>query len=68
MATDSGNALFNASCVFAMALIAVTLCVAAVIRPVGGWTLAAMVVVSVLAIAGIIHIHKEERDGQTQES
>ena len=68
MRNNSGGFLFSASCAIATASIAITLCIVVGLRPVDGWTLAAMVAVSVIALAGILHVHKEGRDGQERKS
>jgi predicted histidine transporter YuiF (NhaC family) len=55
--------MFDASCAVSIAAIAVTFCVIVGVCPVDGWTLGAMVAVVLIAICGVIHTHKEGRDG-----
>ena len=64
MRDDTGKYVFSASCAISMALIAITLCIIIGTHPVSGWTLSAMVFVSLLAMGSIVRMHKEGDDGQ----
>lgn len=64
---ENVSPLASASCAISLALVAMTFCVVTGFCPVDGWTLAAMVGVSVLSIGGILHTHKEGQNGQTRE-
>lgn len=68
MMSNSDWSMFDVSCALSIALIAVTFCVVVGLCPVGGWTLGTMAAVVFVAIGGILHTHKEGRDGQAGKS
>jgi len=67
MKIDWRKALFSAICAFSIAFVAITFCIMVGLCPVDGWTLASMVVVSLISIGGILRYRTEGQDGSNRE-
>ena len=64
---ENVSPLTSAACALSLALVSMTFCLVAGFCPVDGWSLAAMVIVSLFSIGGIIRTHKEGQNGQEGE-
>lgn len=60
--------MFDASCAVSIATVTTAFFVVSGMYSVSGWSLAAMVLVVLIAIAGIMHTHEKGRDGQAGKS